>query len=191
VAGDLAANTITANELSSGQLITASAQIGTGVILTANIGNLQVNTAQLANASITNAKIGSLAVQTGNIADLNVTTLKIAGHAVTVPSAVFDDVANSVSLDITTSGGQVSVMCGGKSSSTTSAVNAYIKLWRDGIELIRVTPVSALMNGNGDRVYSAFASMVYSDTPAAGAHTYTLSSPSGDNMSLVILETKK
>lgn len=52
-------------------------------MLTAKIGDLQVNTAKIANLAVGSAQIAVLSVLTANIANLNVTTGKIANLAVT------------------------------------------------------------------------------------------------------------
>ena len=95
---------ITADKITTGELITTTAQLGTAVVSTAAIGNLAVTTGKIANLAVNTAKIADLAVTTGKIADLAVDTLQIAGEAVTALSYVYTAAAvlvDSVTTEVT------------------------------------------------------------------------------------------
>jgi len=66
---------ITADHVSTNQIITSAANIANAVITTAKIGDLQVTTSKIGNAQITGAKIGNLQVDTLQIADNAVTSI--------------------------------------------------------------------------------------------------------------------
>ncbi len=61
----LVANTIAAGQLSTGEIITLSAQIKDAIITTAKIGNLQVQSAQIAELTVGTSKITGSAVTRG------------------------------------------------------------------------------------------------------------------------------
>jgi hypothetical protein len=95
---------ITADKITTGELITTTAQLGTAVVSTAAIGNLAVTTAKIADLAVNTAKIANLAVTTGKIADLAVDTLQIAGEAVTALSYAYTAAAvlvDSVTTEVT------------------------------------------------------------------------------------------
>ena len=78
VANNIQAGQITATKLSSGEVVTLSAQIRDAIIISSKIQN----------AAITTAKINNLAVNNAKIADLSVSTLKIEDNAVTIPEGM-------------------------------------------------------------------------------------------------------
>lgn len=159
-------------DLSAKDLIASSAYIADGVILKANIGDLQVDTIKIANNSVT---IPISAFTSGSIsADT---------YGATVQSA-----------SITSTGAPITIMASlaSKSVSGSLLVYATVQILRDSTVIF-----SSDTAGYTDRPLQFSASL--SDAPGAGTYTYSIKvtrtsgalSATVTNRSLVLLETKK
>lgn len=173
---------ITANKLTSGEVITVSAQIGAGLI--------------------TSAKIQDAAITTAKVGDLQVSTLKIGANAVTIPVSAYTSGTTTVSSTsytdvqsaaITSTGAPIfinaSCICKGSGSGIFQVriLRGSTTLWEGEIYAINTGAIPV--------------SMGIKDTPGSGTFTYKIQvakdsavgSPSIDvsNRSLYLLETKK
>ena len=98
-AGLIQAASITALQLSSEELITASAQIADAIIISAKIGNLEVETINVANWAITN--IGSNSIASTSPNRLNEDTRYCSSSRwIKINEATFVSVGNLVSISI-------------------------------------------------------------------------------------------
>lgn len=184
-ASQIAAGAVSADKLAAGQIITTSAQIADGIIVSAKIGNAEVS------------------------------TLKIAGQAVTIPVSAYSEWgyacgggANDVqSCGISSSGAPILVTFGAKvlpaqtdkidnEGRVYTVYNSWsMSLLRDGIQIFSMAGPTDPRNYEGVAGCAGFS---ISDTPGAGWHVYTLRvtmsggySGSAQNRIITLLETKR
>lgn len=107
---------ITAEKMSTGEVLTNSAQIRAAIINDAHIANLSVTGASIANATIGGAKIVDAAITNAKIADASISTAKIGNAAITsakIGNLQVDtlQIANNAvtTMDYATTAGAVSV----------------------------------------------------------------------------------
>jgi hypothetical protein len=186
ITGDLiAANTITANELSSITVsasknikvgtaaISGTTMTGSGAILngdgTAAIGNSTTNITFNGTQITLNGNV----VNTSNIAPNAITNSVYASKA-SVTNLTGSTWTNVLSVTITTSGGPLLITTNGNQvvgydSGTASPSAPYFRLVRDSTVLV----TKLIPSGSG--VYgSCDASISYAETPSSGTYTYRL-----------------
>jgi hypothetical protein len=153
---DIKAGTITAGALSTGTLITASAQIGNLVVDTINIKD--------------NAVTGVVAAYATATVDLYDTTIS---YPTTVHSASISTTGGVVSLIATISLSVATTDPGGSGNYVPTPVTLALK--RDGTT-IQTFSTGTLVNGSSgspSRLYSQIPFQL-TDTPTTGSHTYTI-----------------
>lgn len=193
----IAAGQITAAKLATTELITLSAQIGSGVITNAKIGNLEVDSAKIAN----------LTVGTGKITDNAVSQVLTAYTSGTLGSTVsVSDTITAQTVAITSTGAPILIngifvlrflsLVGAASPCKTHAV---ISLKANGSTGLLSQTCEIVSLGAGDDVTIPIAlGRVW--TPAAGTYTFTIEVLildgtteffSASDRSLTVMELKK
>jgi len=155
-----------------------SASIEDLSVTTAKLANAAITEAKIGTAAITEAKIGTAAITNAKLGTASVDTLQIAGNAVTIPSSVY----SAGGLLITEPGGHTGGVWTVQTLSYTST-GAPVAIWtscRVGGDIESTDELRIYRNGTLIRQGAIFgtgnpATLLISDTPPAGAVTYTLS----------------
>lgn len=194
----IAAGTIAADKIAAGTITAASglianaaittaniqdaaittAKIGLAQITTALIGSAQITQALIANAAIGAAQIQDAVITNAKIGDAQVNTLKLAGQAVTIPVSASSStpaaVGQNISCAIVSTGAPIAIVASVSmwiSASGAGPGNSlFVDVNRDGIT---IGSSIVLVSNQVLPVYGT-GTVVITDTPGIGAHTYTV-----------------
>jgi hypothetical protein len=193
--GKIAAGAVRANEINSASI--NSTHLTTGTLLT--------NTAQIQSGLINSAHIGSAAITTAKIGDLQVNTIKISNNAVTNNGEVFGATWNATvtgtgfstvtpGINYTGSGGSILIIASCMFARETDADSYWFRLWRQHGNATLVD-FPDIQKGSGAQGKQITMSVVDSYTGNANWWILARKTSSGtkflqlDNIKIIILET--